>query len=161
MVGLAHLAELMARPDHEAHVTDLIKIAFAAPREPNNVELGDAGEHLDERARADYETRLRDARQDLAEAERHADQGRRQRLNEEIEFLAAELARGFGLGGRSRRAASANERARISVSRAIKYAINKIGDHDPALADHLRRSVRTGAFCAYAPSMRDRVAWTL
>jgi len=49
----------------------------------------------------------------------------------------------------------------VAVTRAIKYAISRIGEHDPALAEHLRLAVRTGMFCAYMPSARDRVAWKL
>jgi hypothetical protein len=89
------------------------------------------------------------------------DRGRLDQLGEEIEFLTAELTRGFGLGGRSRRAGVASERARVAVTRAIKYAIDRIGEHDQALAEHLRLAVRTGMFCAYMPPARDRVAWKL
>lgn len=163
MVGLAHLRELLARPARELHVSDLVGRAQAGQREPGldaATRIGDAGEQLDARARADYAARLRDAREELERAERHADQGRRERLCEEIEFLTAELTRGRGLGGRARRAGSSQERARISVSRAIKYAIDKISPHDPDLADHLRRSIRTGAYCVYSPASRDGVDWT-
>jgi tetratricopeptide (TPR) repeat protein len=156
--GLAHLARLLAEPGRELHARDL---AGAPGAESDAVGRGDAGELLDARARADYERRLREARAELDDAERSNDLGRAESAREELEFLTAELARGFGLGGRARRAGDANERARISVTRAIKYAIERIAESDPSLADHLRRAVRTGVFCAYEPSERDRVAWTL
>ena len=114
---------------------------------------------LDAKARAEYGGRLRDAREELDEAERLNDRGRAERLVAEVEFLTAELSRGFGLGGRARRAGTASERARVAVTRAIKYAIDRIGEHDPALAEHLRLAVRTGTFCAYVPPSRDRVSW--
>jgi hypothetical protein len=47
------------------------------------------------------------------------------------------------------------------VTRAIRYAIDRIGEHDTALAEHLQQAVRTGASCAYVPSSRDPVSWTL
>lgn len=164
MVGMGYLAGLLSRPDQEMHVVDMSDGAHAAARGPDAITgaaRGDAGDHLDARARGEYEARLREAVQDLEEAERMNDPGRRQRLNEEIDLLTSELSRGYGLGGRSRRAASTTERARISVSRAIKYAIDKIEAHDAALAEHLRRSVRTGAFCVYAPGRRERIDWAL
>jgi tetratricopeptide (TPR) repeat protein len=163
MLGLAHLARLLAEPDREIHVGELVGSAYGRERESGpagDTPPGDAGSHLDARARADYEARLRDAREELDVAERLNDRGRRERLAAEVELLASELARGYGLGGRERRAGSAQERARLAVSRAIKYAIDKLEAHDPALAEHLRRSVRTGAFCVYAPASRDRVSWT-
>ena len=73
--------------------------------------------------------------------------------------LTAELARAYGFGGRPRRSGSVSERARVAVTRSIKYAIDKIAEHDPTLADHLRRAVRTGTFCVYTPPARDRVSW--
>jgi hypothetical protein len=161
-VGLAHLARLLDQPGREVHTADLVAAAYegrrdaASPGEPS----GDAGEWLDARARADYEARLRDAREELEEATGRNDRGRIEQLGEEVELLAGELSRGFGLAGRPRRAGSTNERARLAATRAIRYAIDRIGEHDPALAEHLRLSVRTGAFCVYAPSPRDPVSWT-
>lgn len=161
MLGLVHLARLVAEPGREVHAADLAAAAYEGRRDPGGAAPpGDAGELLDARARTAYATRLRDAREELEEAERRNDRGQVERLGEEIERLAAELSRGFGLGGRPRRAGSAAERARLSVTRAIRYAIDKIGEHDPALAEHLRLGVRTGAFCVYAPSSRDPVSWT-
>jgi tetratricopeptide (TPR) repeat protein len=163
MLGLAHLARLLAEPGREIHVADLVGSAYAGVRDEGPgraAPRGDAGAQLDARARAEYEERLRDAREELAEAERLNDRGRSEGLAAEIELLATELSRGYGLGGRQRRAGSAQERARLAVTRAIKYAIDKIETHDPALAEHLHRSVRTGAFCVYAPATRDRVSWT-
>ena len=49
-------------------------------------------------------------------------------------MLGAELGRAVGLGGRARRAGGAAERARSAVQRRIKNAIERIGEHDPALA---------------------------
>jgi non-specific serine/threonine protein kinase len=154
MRGLAHLARLIAEPGREIHAADLAGTASSA-------DVGDAGAQLDPHARAEYEERLRELREEREEAERLHDRGRFERCSQEIEWLAGELSRGFGLGGRERRAGAASERARQSVTRAIKYAIDKIEPHEAGLADHLRRNVRTGTFCSYAPADRDRVTWTL
>ena len=61
----------------------------------------------------------------------------------------------------ARRAGSSAERARVAVTRAIKYAVDRVAEHDAALAEHLRVAVRTGTFCVYEPPSLDRVAWTL
>jgi hypothetical protein len=160
MLGLVHLSRLLGEPGREVHAAELAAAAHAGQGgAPHRASAGDAGEHLDARARSEYAARLRDAREELEEAERRNDRGRSERLGDEIERLAAELSRGFGLGGRARRAGAASERARLSVTRAIRYAIDKIGEHDPALAEHLRHGVRTGVFCAYEPSSRDPVSW--
>jgi hypothetical protein len=162
MLGLAYLARLLSEAGREVHAADLAAAGHEGRRGPGVLAPpGDAGELLDARARSEYAARLRDAREELEEAQRRNDRGRAERLGEEIERLAAELSRGFGLGGRPRRAGSTSERARLSVTRAIRYAIEKIGEHDPALAEHLRRAVRTGTFCGYAPSSRDPVSWAL
>lgn len=69
-------------------------------------------------------------------------------------FLLRELSRAVGLSGRDRRAASASERARAAVTRAVRQAITKIGEHHPPLGDHLTRTIRTGTYCAYMPDPR-------
>src|SRR5262249_31577754 len=150
MVGLAHLARLLAAQRCELHVGDLVSAAYEGRREAASASgdpvegarvSGDAGELVDRKAREAYETRLREAREELAEAADLNDRGRIELLAEEVERITAELARGFGLGGRSRRAGSSTERARVAVMRAIKYAIDKLAEHDAALAEHLRLSV--------------------
>ena len=66
-----------------------------------------------------------------------------------------QLARvAFGLGGRGRRAASASERARAGVTRALRQAIARIGQNHPRLGEHLGRTIRTGTYCAYVPDPR-------
>ncbi len=162
MVGLAYLARLVAEPRREFHVLDLVAEAQgAAQPAERRLAVGDAGEQLDAQARASYERRLRDAREELEESIARNDRGRIERLQHEIEFVAGELSRGYGLHGRARRAGSAPERARVAVTRAIKYALDRIAEHEPAVAEHLRLAVRTGTFCAYEPPSRDRIVWTL
>jgi class 3 adenylate cyclase len=56
-----------------------------------------------------------------------------------------------GLFGRDRRAVSASERARLSVTRAIKAAIEAIGRKNPELGRLLWDGVKTGTFCCYVP----------
>ncbi len=76
-------------------------------------------------------------------------------------FLVRELARAVGLGGRDRRVGSASERARASVTRAVRQAMARIHDYHPTLGEHLDRAIRTGTYCAYLPDPRIPVAWKL
>jgi tetratricopeptide (TPR) repeat protein len=149
-LGLQYVARLVAEPGREFHVLDLVSGgrggADSAP-----VDAGDAGELLDDEARAEYRRRLEDLRDSLAEAESFGDATRAARAREEIDFLGAELGRAVGLGGRARRAGSAAERARSAVQRRIKNAIVRIGEAAPNLAPLLARTVRTGNFCSYRP----------
>ena len=121
--------------------------------------LGDAGALLDAEAKSAYRTRLTDIREELSEAERWNDPGRVAVLEEEERALTRELAAAVGLGGRDRVASSAAERARVSVTRAIRAALGRIREQDATLADHLDATIRTGTFCSYNPDPRAPIDW--
>ena len=124
----------------------------SAPGEVDRaVRLRNAGPILDPEAKAAYRRRLEELEAEIAEAEAWRDGERAERAREEKEFLVQALAGAVGLGGRDRLAASAAERARINVTRAIKAALARIQEHSPALGRHLARTVRTGIYCSYAP----------
>jgi hypothetical protein len=74
--------------------------------------LGDAGELMDEQAKAAYKARLGELCEELEEAKEFGNVERAAKVEEEIDALGAELSRGIGLGGRHRRAGSATKRAR-------------------------------------------------
>jgi hypothetical protein len=121
--------------------------------------LGDAGEMLDERAKTSYRHRLGEIEDDIDQARALGDAAREEQAETERDFLVRELARAVGLGGRNRRAASASERARSGVTRAVRQAIARIAAHHPELGEHLDRAVRTGTHCVYVPDAGDRAAW--
>jgi hypothetical protein len=64
-----------------------------------------------------------------------------------------------GLGGRTRKAASVAERARINVTKRLKIALRKISEQHPTLGEHLAQTIRTGTFCVYKPSPHQPVTW--
>ena len=123
--------------------------------------LGDAGELLDARAKDAYRRRLAEIDDDIADAHTSGDDERAARSAAERDFLIQELARAFGLGGRGRRAASASERARAGVTRAVRQAIARIGENHSRLGEHLGRTIRTGTYCAYVPDPRAPAGWLL
>lgn len=152
--GLHHLARLLAAPGVDMHSLDMAgEPAPPAAAGPGvtGPDRGDAGALLDPEAKAAYRRRIEDLEEEIDEAERFNDVERADRAREELEFIGRELSAAVGLGGRDRKAASASERARLNVTRAIKAAVDRIAAHDPELADELRATVHTGTFCVYRP----------
>jgi tetratricopeptide (TPR) repeat protein len=151
-LGLQYLSRLVAAPDREVHVLDLVGGVGGFAADGQAIDTGDSGELLDDEARQTYRLRLEDLRETLAEAEAFGDTARAARAREEIDFLATELGRAVGLGGRSRRAGTAAERARSAVQRRIKNAVARIEESAPALGAFLTRSIKTGNYCSFRPS---------
>jgi hypothetical protein len=165
--GMHYLARLLADPGREFHVLDLVaaETGSAAPvdrspaaRLPRSG-FGDAGAMLDARAKDAYRRRLAEIDDDIDQASALGDGERAAQADAERDFLVQELSRAVGLGGRDRRAASASERARVAVTRAIRQAITRVADHHPQLGTHLNHAIRTGAYCAYAPDPRTPTSW--
>jgi hypothetical protein len=121
--------------------------------------LGDAGEMLDEQAKAAYRRRLSELREQLEEAKELGKVDRAKQAEEEIDALTRELSRAVGLGGRNRRAASASERARQSITKTIKAVVEGIGQSDAALGNLFSRCIKTGTFCSYQPEPNFPIAW--
>ena len=53
------------------------------------------------------------------------------------------------------------ERARLSVSRAIASVLRRLKAHHPALWSHLEHTLRTGKYCTYTPDARLPIHWNL
>jgi hypothetical protein len=157
--GIRYLARLLADPGREFHVLALVAAesgqASGAERsraaELPHTGPGDAGEMLDARAKGAYRRRLAEIEDDIEQARAFGDTERAAQADAERDFLIRELSRAVGLGGRDRRAASTSERARVSVTRAVRQAIVAVREYHPALGAHLERTIRTGTYCAYVP----------
>jgi hypothetical protein len=179
-VGLGYLAHLLRHPAVEFHVLDLFggiagwrdeaegsQSAEGLPRGAENLEkagihigsLSDAGEMLDEQAKVAYKRRLCELRGELADAKKLGSVDRAEHVEVEIDALTRELSRAVGLGGRNRRAASASERARQSITKSIKSAIERIARSDATLGGIFSRSIKTGTFCCFQPDPDISVAW--
>jgi DNA-binding response OmpR family regulator len=175
-LGLRYLASLLGSPHKEIHVLDLVAsvenllenvtaegrdTATLAESGIHISRLGDAGTILDSQAKAAYKRRLEELREELAEAQAGGNVERVARVEREIDFLTEEIVSGVGLGGRDRRAASAAERARVNVTRAIKAALQRLSTHHPVLSLHLTRTINTGTFCSYTPDIDLPSPWKL
>jgi DNA polymerase III delta prime subunit len=168
--GLRYIALLLAAPGVDIHVLELVAAGEGAPVHVGAAGLADDDLHaalpadldplVDPRATEEYRRRLEDLRDDLEEARRFRDEERAAGLEREVDALVGELARAAGLGGRARRSSSPAERARVSVTKAIRTAIKLIERPSPALAEHLTASIRTGRFCSYAPPGEAPPRWT-
>lgn len=78
-----------------------------------------------------------------------------------MDLLTEQLAAAVGLGGRDRGAASSAERARVTVTKAIRAAQQRIAQEDAELGAHLEVSVRTGSFCVYCPDPGSPITWAV
>jgi len=167
--GMRYLARLLADPDREYHVLDLVAAETGSDAQADSSQaaglpragIGDAGESLDAQAKDAYRRRLAEIDDDLEQAHTIGDAERAAQANAERDFLVQELARAFGLGGRDRPAASASERARAAVTRAVRQAMTRIAEHHPQLGHHLSRTIHTGTYCAYAPDPRAPAHWRI
>lgn len=164
--GMKDLAQLLGMPGREVAAVELAsrKLLGSPGRVAAIGELGlgvegDVGEALDAQARAQYRVRLVDLEDEISEADTDNDPERASRAREEKEFLLRELGAALGLGGRARRNLDPAERARKAVSWRIRDAISHIEAAHADLGRHLRRSVRTGAFCVYDPP--EPTGWRL
>jgi len=158
--GLRYLALLIEVAGSERHVLDLVDRTegVGGPGVVDRRALGDAGEVLDGVARTAYRHRIEALRADADDA---LDEGRldaAEALQAELDLLVLQLAQAFGLGGRSRVAASAAERARLNVTRALRAALTRLIEALPEAGATLDRRVRTGTYCAYEP-MEGEVRW--
>ena len=180
-LGLSFISYLLRHPETEFHVLELgerapdrelerdpaKQLSGSLPMNPEELEtsgihiggLGDAGEVLDEQAKAAYKARLRELREELEETKEFGNVERAARVEEEIDALGAELSRAIGLGGRHRRAGSATERARQRAKKNIQTAIRRITKHDPELGRMFSRCVRTGIYCSYIQDPKFQLEW--
>jgi tetratricopeptide (TPR) repeat protein len=160
--GLRVLARLLANPGRPYSSLDLERMGATGDEATARAAAsGDAGELLDDEARRAYRTRLTELAEAIEDAEASGKADQAGSLREEKEFLTRELSRALGLGGRSRRAGSVAERARLNVSRAVKATLQHIAAADGELAAHLGSTVHTGVVCIYSPDTRAPVGWTV
>lgn len=165
--GLQYLSRLLADPGREFHVLDLVLGNMREPRQANQApepNLGPRGglgafQLIDAEARESYRRRLTEIEEDIDDARASGDFGRLAQAEGEREFLVRELSRAFGLNGRVRPGGSDSERARVSVTRAVRQAMARIREHNLPLGEHLDQAIRTGTYCSYRPDPRVPVNW--
>jgi hypothetical protein len=150
--GLHHLRTLLEHPGVEVPALTLAADGMA---------LAGTGESalLDEQAVRDYRRRITDLQDDLAEATANNDLERASRAEAELDALVTQLAAATGFAGRPRHFIGADERARVSVTKAIRAAIKHLDAELPELGRHLTVTVHTGSRCVYQPDPRLPDRW--
>ncbi|MDQ4090470.1 MAG: transcriptional regulator, partial [Actinomycetota bacterium] len=159
--GLRYIAELVRNPGVERHALDLVDRVEGVTAGVDRRRLGDAGELLDTQARTAYRHRIEALRAEIEDALDMGAEDRAEALQAELDQLVGQLAQAFGLGGRSRRASSATERARLNVTRALRSATARLGEIVPEAAAVLDQRLRTGIYCAYEPDENDPLRWVV
>jgi tetratricopeptide (TPR) repeat protein len=154
--GYRYIARLLDEPGREFHVAELVRLESGTAGS-GGVDLGLP--ILDETAKQAYRRRLIDIDDDIADADAANDIVRAELARRDREYLVAELQRAVGLGGRDRTVGDDTERARVSATRSIRYALDRLAEFAPAVASHLRRHVRTGTYCVYEPDALHPVSW--
>jgi len=140
--GMRDIARLVARPGVPVAALDLVG---------ELVVERDLGPVLDDTARTAYRRRIAEIDEALDAADRAGEADHSVSLVAERGRLIAELSAAVGLGGRARPTGSSAERSRTTVTTRVKDALRRLDAAHPEAARHLRRSLRTGAFCRYDP----------
>jgi hypothetical protein len=143
--GLHDIARLLANPGVEIAAADLV-----GPTARLEATLG-ADPTLDAHARSAYRQRLAELATEIDAADADHDLERAARARAERDTLVQALSAASGLGRRPRRLGDAGERARKAVTARIRDSLARLDRHHPALAEHLRQSIHTGAVCSYRP----------
>jgi hypothetical protein len=166
--GLRYLAMLLARPGTEVHSLELVSAVEGATRGGRRATIDGDGfapevglEVLDATAKTQYRRRIEDLQSEIDEAIENNDPERQTRAQDEMDAILQQLSAAVGLGGRDRKSASPAERARLSVTKAVRSALKRISSGDPRLAAHLENALRTGVFCSYQPDPRVPVSWEI
>ena len=149
--GLRDIALLLARPGQSVPAIVLAGGDAAHSTGADPV--------LDDAARTAYRRRIEVLDATISEARDDGDEARLASAEDERDAIIAELRAATGLAGRRRRLGDPGERARSTVTARIKEAVRRIAAVNPALAAHLRESLRTGRACVYQPS--EPVNWSL
>jgi hypothetical protein len=146
MVGVRHLAKLLAHP-----CVDISAVDLAGP-EAGGTACPAAQPVLDDESMRRYRVRLRELAGELGAAESRGDARRVDALRHERDWLLREVRAATGLGGRPRHFADSPERARIAVGKAIRRALEHITEADAVIGEELRAGVETGTLCCYRPA---------
>jgi tetratricopeptide (TPR) repeat protein len=133
--GLGDIARLLGAPGVGVHVGELVG----------------RGSIVDGSTRAEYEGRLGELAAELVEVERAGNAIAAALLRAERDVLVAALDESP--------TTDPLDLARRTVGVRIRISLDRIEQARPQIGRHLRRWIRTGTFCSYAPDRRVR--WTL
>jgi hypothetical protein len=180
MIGLEYIAVLLQNPGEAMRALDLRTRAVGLPcdpsarlvaelsedsglnkkpgyREGRSWDQSDFGrqEILDDRARNNLEQRLLQIEQDIAIRAEIGDTPRVDQLEKEYATIESFLSDSQGLHGRRRVFSGENEKARTSITKALRRAYDDIRDQAPKTAAHLESNISTGSEFVYLDASRS------
>ncbi|GAA0371240.1 hypothetical protein GCM10009530_21770 [Microbispora corallina] len=154
-VGMTYLAVLFANPGQDIGAGELT-IGFGTGENAAAARHAHPTSHalLDQQALSSYKARLDALHTEIARCDAIGDQQRAVEAHRERDWILAQLRTATGLGGRVRSFPTSDERARIAVGKAIRRALGRVQDANPALGAILIAAVKTGHRCVYTPPPR-------
>lgn len=114
-------------------------------------DLGHAGDALTPDGKKRLKAEIRKIQDQIDDAAELGDQEKQAGLEARQEEILRHITTQSGLGGRTRKASSAIEKIRTSVTKRIKADIKKITKTAPDLGSHLDQAIHTGTHCQYSP----------
>ena len=158
IVGVPRLITLLKHPHQDVLALDLMSGSHVGRHTPTGEELSDAssqagGDVIDQSALREYADMARQLQDGRAEADARGDVEERERIDDQMEWLATQIREGKGKGGRRRQFNTDAERARVAVSRSLEIIMRQLETEAPMLSLHLRQSVQRGVKCRYEPRM--------
>jgi len=151
-LGMGYLATLLANPGSEISAArlaagpGLLSLAAADSAASSHQPI------LDETAMRSYRQRLGDLQADVDACHASGDTAGADKAQTELDWLINELKTASGLAGRQRTFTNTDELARISVSKAIRRALQHITTADATIGQQLRDTITTGQRCSYRPN---------
>jgi len=162
--GLLALELLLASPGDQFHALELAAVVDGVTGglmgEPTGTIREATSPILDARAFAEYRKRVTELQSEIDEASEFRDGERESVARRELDAILEQLEAATGIGGTARLVPGNAERARVRITKSIRFAVGRVGDVVPEAGRHLAASVRTGAFCSYEPDGAAQ-RWTI
>ena len=154
LLGMEYIANLLAKPGIPIRATELARRAPPASSDHSaeNSTISDGRlfqERLDNKARTEYEGRIRHLAAEAHAARKQNDLGKLPALENEIEQIREQLEADTGQRGRGRTFSDSAEKARDSVRKAIYRAFKLISRDCPKAAKHLKGMITLGFELVY------------
>ena len=158
--GMRYLARLLADPGREFHVLDLVAAETGSLRRRRAASAAGAAAHDARRCGRDARRTSQERVPPTPRRDRRGHRGSARHRGHRAGRAGGHrtrLPRSRAIArGRPRRSRSTSRDPRPSgpesaVTRAIRQAMARIGEHHPELGKHLDRAIRTGTYCAYLP----------
>jgi len=168
MKGFELIRTLLENPYQELPAMTLMRIV-PPPVEISRAEItatgstvtgGFAGvESYDLKTKQELTDRRQRLKEDQEEARLRGDETSADKCQEEIEKIEDYLVLNSTHQGQARTIGADSEPARQAAWKQFTRALNMIEKPLPALAEHLRRHVKTGRGFVYRPASTDTIRW--